>query len=89
MKLDRLVPCSKIEVRSPRWKQRVVGIASYRVKEHNEIEIIAVGKDGRRYYPDVMYASGETIRACETQTLPQGVMLYLVPISKLEILERV
>lgn len=88
MKLDRTTPCSKIEIKAPRWKQRIVGIASFRVGEHNEIEILATDKKGERYYPDTYYASGATIRACETQKLPSGVLLYLVPISSLETLER-
>lgn len=89
MILDRTTPCEQIEIRMPRWKQRVVGIATYRVKTHNAIDITATGSDGKRYYPDVLYGSGEMIRKCETQTLPSGVTLYLVPINKLEALERV
>lgn len=89
MKLARLTPCSKIDIRAPRWKQRTVGIASFRVKEHNEINITAVGADGNRYYPEPLYASGETITKCPTQVLqPSGIKLYLVPISELEPLER-
>lgn len=78
---------SRIEINSPRWKQRVIGIANYRVKAHNVIEIMAKKKNGEKYYPDDLYASGEMIRKCETQTLPSGVILYLVPISSLEAIE--
>jgi hypothetical protein len=88
MLLNRMTVCSQIEIRAPRWKQRVVGVASFRVREHNAIDITAVGKDGNRYYPDLLYGSGKMIRECETQTLPSGVTLYLVPIDKLEPLER-
>ena len=88
MILPRTTVCSKIEIRSPRWKQRVVGIASFRVKEHNEIDIVKTDKEGKRYYPDTYYASRATIEACEVQTLPSGVKLYLVPINSLEVLER-
>jgi hypothetical protein len=88
MQLSRTTVCSHIEIRSPRWKQRVVGVASFRVGTHNAIDIIKTDKEGKRYYPDLLYASGETIRACEQQKLPSGVVLYLVPISKLEPLER-
>jgi hypothetical protein len=89
VKLSRNTACNAIEIRMPRWKQRIVGIASYRVGTHNAIEITAKGKDGQRYYPETLYGSGEMIRSCEIQHLPSGVMLYLVPISKLEPLERV
>lgn len=89
MQLARDTVCNKIEIRMPRWKQRVVGIATFRVGHHNAIEITATGKDGNRYYPETLYGSGDMIRACEQQTLPSGVTLYLVPIDKLETLERV
>lgn len=89
MKLPRMTPCSKIEIRMPRWKDRVVGIASYRIGEHNEIDITAVGKDGNRYYPETLYASRQMITSQPKQKLPSGVLLYLVPINKLEVLERV
>ena len=88
MILSRNTPCNSIEIKSPRWKQRIVGVASYRVGTHNAIDIIAVGKDGNRYYPNTLYGSGDMIRSCETQKLPSGVLLYLVPIDKLEPLER-
>lgn len=65
-----------------------MGIASFRVQTHNEIHILKEDKTGQRYFPGVFYASGEMIRSCETQKLPQGVTLYLVPIDKLEVLER-
>lgn len=89
MQLARSTPCNVIEIRAPRWKQRVVGIANFRVGMHNQINITAKGKDGNLYYPEPLYASGDTIRACETQTLPSGVKLYLVPIANLDVLERV
>ena len=88
MILSRTTTCNKIEIKSPRWKQRVVGIASFRVGEHNQIEIIATDKENKRYYPNQYYMSGDKIRSYETQVLPSGVKLYLVPINDLEILER-
>ena len=90
MILPRTKGINKIPpIKRPRWKQRVVGIASYHVKEENEIEIAAVSpKDGKRYYPNQFYATGEQIRSCPTQMLDSGVKLYLVPIADLEVLER-
>jgi hypothetical protein len=88
MILSRLTSCNQIEIRMPRWKKRVVGVASYRVGTHNVIDIVAKGKDGKRYYPEALYGSGDMIRECETQTLRGGVKLFLVPISNLEPLER-
>lgn len=88
MVLERNTICNLIEIKSPRWKQRIVGIATYRVGVHNEIRITAKGKDGQLYYPEPLYGAGEMIRQCKIQSLPSGVNLYLVPISKLEPLER-
>ena len=89
MKLSKNTVCSKIEIIEPRWKARTVGIATYRVKQHNEINILATSPvNSRRYYPDPLYGSGEMIRSCPTQKLSSGTVLYLVPISKLESLER-
>lgn len=73
---------------APRWKQRVVGIASYKVQTHNAIDIMKTDKDGKRYFPYTLYGSGELIRSCPTQELSQGVKLFLVPIDQLEVLER-
>lgn len=89
MQLSRTTVCNKIEIRRPRWKQRVVGIANFRVGTHNEIDIIAVDKMQRRYYPETLYGSGDMITKCPIQTLPSGVKLYLVPIANLEPLERI
>lgn len=88
MKLSKDAVVQYTIIKAPRWKQRVVGIASYRVGVHNAITIAAKRKDGSLYYPGMYYASGDTIKSCETQTLPSGVVLYLLPISKLEPLER-
>jgi len=88
MQLARDTVCNKIEIQMPRWKQRVVGIATYRVGTHNAIDITATGKDGQRYYPNTLYGSGDMIRACKTQLLPSGVKLFLVPIDSLTVLER-
>lgn len=77
---------TEFSIKMPRWKQRVVGLAAYRVSDHNKVDIMAAGKDGERYYPDTYYISGEEVRKCEKQMLPQGLELYLVPINKLQIL---
>lgn len=77
---------TEFAIKMPRWKQRVVGLASYRVSDHNKVDIMAAGKDGERYYPDTYYISGADVRKCEKQMLPQGLELYLVPINSLEVL---
>ena len=89
MQLSRLTPCASIQIRFPRWKQRVVGVASYRVMQHNAIDILKEDKEGKRYYPETLYGSGEMIKKCPTQVIKGGTVLHLVPISNLEVLERV
>lgn len=88
MKLSKNTPCQKFEIKMPRWKERVVGLASHKVGTDNCVEILAEGKDGKRYYPGEYYISGEQVKQCERQNI-RGLTLYLVPIASLEPLERV
>jgi len=90
MKLSRDTPCNHIEIKAPRWKERVVGIAKFRVGTHNSVDIMATDKEGKRYYPDTYYISGADIEKHEVQRLANGgVEVYLVPINDLSVLERV
>ena len=50
MKLSRTTPVQHIVIEKPRWKQRVIGVATFRVGHHNMIEITAKKKDGTKYY---------------------------------------
>lgn len=88
MLLPKTTPCQRFDIHSIRWKQRVIGLASYRISTHNEVHIGSKKKDGTLYYPDTYYISGEDARKCETQQLGSGIELYLIPLSKMEILER-
>lgn len=87
MKLSRTIPMANITIREPRWKNRTVGIATFRVQTHNKIVITKTNKDGDRYFPNAMYMSGELIKKYPTQNLSNGVVLYLVPIADLEVIE--
>lgn len=89
MQVPKSTPCNLIEIRSPKWKDRAVGIAKYRVGSLNEIRILATDKTGKRYYPDNYVVKGNVVKSCKVQKLPSGIELYIVPISKLEILERI
>ncbi|CAB4151270.1 hypothetical protein UFOVP585_9 [uncultured Caudovirales phage] len=88
MILSKLTSCNKINIRAPRWKERTVGIASYCIGTHNEIDIAYKNRAGEKLYPSPLYASASLIKSCPTQKLSSGVLLYLVPISSLETLER-
>lgn len=89
MKLSRTTDCSLIPIKFPRWKERAVGIPTFKIKQHNEITIDYVKKDGTRLYPYPLYMTGENIRQYPTQNLKGGVIVHIVPISALEVLERV
>lgn len=91
MKLPVNTPTQHILIKTPYWKDRTIGIATHKVKEHNEIEILARNKAGDFFYPDRYYLSGETIRNCPKEVVGQPnkrTVLYKVPLDKLEALER-
>ena len=89
MKLSRTTDCSLIQIKFPRWKERAVGIPTYKIKEHNEIVISYTKTDGSKLYPYPLYITGAKIREYPTQNLKNGVVVHIVPISALEVLERV
>lgn len=83
MKLGKYTPANKITIWSPRWHDRAILIAKHKVGTHNEVTFTKAPT-----YPDKYYLSGETIRRCPLDTngkLP----CFAVPISELEVLERV
>lgn len=82
MKLSRLTPCNKIEIWQPRWKDRTVLIAKYKVGTHNEIIFTKT-----KSMPGSYYLSGKVIQACPT-TFNGKLECYAVPMDKLELLER-
>lgn len=90
MKLGRLTPVQKFEIKVPVWGGRKVGLASYKVAQHNSIEILVTDKDGNRIYPQPMYMSGAKIRTYPTEPVRRNphIKLYIVPINDLEPLER-
>lgn len=87
MVLPKTTACALFQIRMPRWKERVVGIADYRIQTHNEIHILAKNKDGKLYFPDKYYISGEKARSYPIQTR-SSIDLRLIPINDLEVLVR-
>lgn len=78
-----------IEIKYPRWKERAVGIASYKLgREKTDIEILYRSKkDGLRIYPHIYTIKTSEARKCPTQRLSGGVLLYLIPLDKLQVKE--
>lgn len=79
---------SYVPIKFPVWNggQRFVGIADFRIRPHNKIEILYVRKDGHRSFPNCYYISGEDIKRPDhkTKIVGGGVKVYLVPVSELE-----
>lgn len=85
--IDRKTACSLFQIQSVRWKNREIGIADYRISNHNEIHILQKGKNGR-YFPDTYYISGEDARKYPSENVGHSVEVRLIPIKDLKILER-
>lgn len=88
MVLSRTTPANVFNIKKPMWNGRKVGLASFRLGTHNQVNILAKNKTGELLYPEPLYVSGEKARTYDTMILPSGVVLYLVTISDLEPLER-
>jgi len=87
MKIARTTPLNKFDILAPRWKDRTVLLADWKIGQHNEINITCVNKNGERYFPEPFYMSGEKIKTYTAQ--PHGDRkVYSVPIKDLEVLER-
>ncbi len=83
MKLAYNVPCQKIDIWQPRWKDRTVMIATYKVGTHNEVTFSKT-----KSMPENYYISGEAVRKFPIET-NGTVSCYCVPLDKLELLERI
>lgn len=87
MTLGRTTPAQLIEIKAPRWKDKTILIADWKVGTDNEIVITATNKDGNRYYPKSFYMSGDKIKSYPKQSHSVR-EVFIIPISDLEILER-
>jgi hypothetical protein len=88
MTLQTNTPCQVIEIWQPRWKDRKVLIAKFKVGTHNEIHF--TGGPQKRI-PDSLkgkfYVSGDTIRKSPLET-NGSIDCYAVDLNELEPLER-
>lgn len=90
MVLSRETPCNVIEIKTPVWGGRKIGIATYKIGTHNEVRILARDKDGMPLYPQPFYISGEKAQTYQIQPVKRNpnILLYIIPINDLEVLER-
>lgn len=86
-KLGRTTACNVLTILAPRWKDRTVLLADWKIGLHNEIRITASRKDGSLFFPQPFYMSGEKVKTYPTQQHSQR-RVYIVPIDDLEVLER-
>lgn len=82
MTLDRFTPVNKIDIWQPRWKDRKVLIAKFRVGMHNCINFTKAPTLDGEYY-----ISGEKVRQSPLETNGK-IPCYAVSLEELEPLER-
>lgn len=82
MLISRYTPLNLIDIWQPRYKDRVVLIASYKVKENNKI----IFSKAKHLAGKVYYMSGRKIRSYPIDTNGK-VQCYAVPLDDLEPLE--
>lgn len=88
MKISRKTSCNVLTIKQPRWKDRVVLLAAWKVGEHNEILIEQRRKsDDVPYFPNPMYMEGEIIKSFPLEKQYHG-EFYAVPLQYLQVLER-
>lgn len=75
-----------IEIWAPRWKDRTVLVADWKIQAgRNIIDILASRKDGTRFYPLPFVADGKWLKSLELT--PKG--MRVVPLGELQTLESV
>lgn len=82
MLLNKLTPAQKIDIWSPRWKDRRILIAKFKVGNHNEITFSKT-----KSLPGIYYLSGATIKKYPLETNGK-IACYAVHMDELETLER-
>ena len=91
MQLSKMTPCQLFKIKSPVWGGRKVGLATYKVGQHNEIRIEYKNSEGELVYPQPLYISGEQARQYPIQPVRSNpnVKLYVIPINDMKVLERI
>lgn len=89
-KLSSHQPANLFEIRKPVWGGRKVGLAEYKIGNHNEIRILYTDTAGRPIYPQPFYISGERAKKYPKQPVRNhpNIVLHVIPINELDILER-
>ena len=77
---------NKLNINTPIWKNKAVGIAERLLNDDVEIEILYKDKNGNRLYPATYTIKKELAKKFPVQFI-RGIKLYIVPIAKLKIKE--
>ena len=86
MKLNRLDPVNQLTIFAPRWRDRVVLLADWKIGTHNRIDIKSKGADGHPHYPSPMYVSGAKAKSYPVESV-KGFKMRPVPLAELEAME--
>lgn len=82
-KMNKLDGHNELIILAPRWKDKKVLIASWKLVEpDNRITITAERKDGTRFYPASYFISTKKIKTYPLEKMKQGAM-YIVPLNDL------
>lgn len=90
MILSRTTPATLFKINTPVWGGRKVGLATYKIGHHNQIDITTTDAQGVRYFPQPLYISGAKARTYPLVPVKSNpnIKLHLIPVSDLEVLER-
>jgi hypothetical protein len=75
---------NKLNINTPIWKTKSVGIADRLLNDDVEIEILYKDKNGNRLYPATYTIKKELAKKFPVQFI-RGMKLYIVPIAKLKV----
>jgi len=91
MQLSKMTPCNPFKIKTPVWGGRKVGLATYKIGQHNEIRIETRNVSGDLLYPQPLYISGEKAKTFPVEPVRKNpnIKLHVIPISELETLERI
>lgn len=84
--MDRFTQFRTLYVQEPRWHDKRVLLADYKLGKYNKVIITQLDKDGNKYFPDPLYISGPNAKKYPKQT--NGTIdCRAVPIDAFKILE--
>lgn len=84
--VDRTTAMQYFDIKVPIWASRAVGLAEYKISNHNKIDITYKNKDGERVYPQTLYVSGQDARKYPLKKYGH-LEVREIPIVSLSILE--